>query len=232
VPVRAILVACLLGLCARAADAPAERDIRNAAESVTKSLGVQSRLPTDSGTVEPSLNTRLNRRGFSLGDAFSIATPGAVLNLSAWVLIAALVIAVLAFLAIWFREPADSRGQPLLSPGSVVLEPLLPPQNPQELLAQADRLAAAGQFSNAMHHVLLAAMAVLSRGKSRKAVDSLTSWELLRSAALAPPQVNALRDLVVCVERAWFGKAPAGREDYQQVRGSFEAFASGAAESA
>jgi len=75
-------------------------------------------------------------------------------------------------------------------------------------------------------------MATLGGGQPRKAAESLTSWELLRAAALAPPQLQALRDVVVRVERAWFGQRPAGPDDYRQVRGSFEEFAATAKEPA
>jgi hypothetical protein len=76
-----------------------------------------------------------------------------------------------------------------------------------------------------MHFVLLAAMATLGRGITQKSKDSLTSWEMLRTVALGQPALSALRDLVYRAERAWFGRAPAGPEDYRQARASFDAFA-------
>ena len=108
----------------------------------------------------------------------------------------------------------------------------LPPDDPRALLARAEELAAAGRYAEAMHCVLLAAMAMIGGGQPRKSADSLTSWELLRAAALTPPQLQALRDLVFRVERAWFGHRPAGLDDYRQVRGMFEAFSATARETA
>ena len=230
-PLRALLVALIFILYAAAADVPATRDVRSAAEAVTRDQGVQLQLPTDSGVPEKSAQARSRGPFLSASGPFSIANPAAVLNLLGWALIAALVVAIIAFLAVWFREPLESRLPPV-SPGGVVLDPPRPPVDPRDLLARADQLASAGQYSEAMHCVLLAAVAILGRNKPRKTADSLTSWELLRDAPLAPPQICALRDVVIRAERAWFGKRPAGLEDYKQARGSFETFASHATESA
>jgi hypothetical protein len=101
-----------------------------------------------------------------------------------------------------------------------------PPAEPDRLLAMAEEHAAAGRYSEAMHQVLLAAMATLH------APDSLTIWESLRAASLGPPARQALRTLIVRVERAWFGKQPAGTEDYQAARGSFRDFTSATREGA
>jgi hypothetical protein len=143
-----------------------------------------------------------------------------------WALIAILVVAILTFVTVWLREPIEARFRPAILSAGPNLDTPLPAADPHELLARADRLAAAGRYAEAMHCVLLAATAMLGRGQSQKSSDSLTSWELLRAATLAPTQLHALRDVVLRVERTWFGKRPAALDDYQQVRGSFHVFAS------
>jgi len=226
VPLRTLLLAVLaLALCSAAAELPNPAQIRQTAGAVTRDIDLQSRLPQDSGTMPPAPK-RSSNDGLSGGsDGFSVPAPAAVLSLVQWVLIAAAAVAVVALLAILWRAPLDSRPRPPVSPGSAP-EASLPPADPRHLLARADELAAAGRFAEAMHYVLLAAMARLAGGQQRKSADSLTSWELLRAAALAPHQSQALRDLVLRVERAWFGQRPAGPDDYRQVRGSFEEFVS------
>jgi hypothetical protein len=132
------------------------------------------------------------------------------------------IIAVLAILAILVREPFQSRFQAAASPPLPLAdEPT--PVDPRELLSRADRLASEGAFAEAMHCVLLAAMILLG------GPDSRTSWELLRSATVPAPQLGALRDLVIRVERAWFGRQPAGPDDYRHVRRIFDTFHSMAA---
>jgi hypothetical protein len=226
VPLRAFAAVLALALCAAAASPSEPAAIRKTAVAVSKDLGVQTKLPTDSGAdAEPSPKPR--SRGWSLwGDSIDLPAAGAVFDLVRWAVLAALVVAVLAFLTIWLREPVEARRRPALAPGGPLPDTPLPPADPHQLLARADQLAAAGRYAEAMHCVLLAATAMLGRGQSRKSSDSLTSWELLRAATLSPPQLQALRDVVVRVERAWFGKRPAELDDYQQVRGSFQIFAS------
>ena len=221
-PLRALLTAVALALCSAAAEPPAPAHIRETATAVTSKLQVQSRLPNSAGTPEASTRRRPIPGD---DDGFSVPAPAAILSLLQWVLIAAVAIAILALLAIMFREPVESRFHPALYQPTP--DPAAPPPaaDPRELLALADRFAADGRYAEAMHCVLLAAMTMLGRGQSPKSADSFTSWELLRSAALAPPQRQAARELIVHVERAWFGQRPAALDDYQQVRATFDTFA-------
>jgi len=206
---------------------PDADQIRTAAREVTRNLQVQSRLPNDSGVAESPLDRRPINFPFGLrGEGIYLPGGEAIVGLLQWVLIMVLVIGILAVMAILIREPLQSRFQPTLSPPLPLSSDPVPPADPRELLARADRLASEGLFAEAMHCVLLAAMIGLG------GPDSRTSWELLRSATLPEPQLVALRGLVVRVERAWFGQQPAGPDDYRQVRGIFDALHSPAAVSA
>jgi hypothetical protein len=200
--------------------------IRTAAGEVTTNLQVQTRLPNDSGTADSTLD-RTTRKGWNFGgDGIYIPGGEAIFGLIQWALITAAIIAILAVIAILVREPLQSRFHPVVSPPIPLSPDAAPPADPRDLLARADRLAAVGQFAEAMHCILLAAMLLLGGPSPDKSAVSRTSWELLRSAPLAPPQHHALRDLVIRVERAWFGQRPAGPDDYRHVRGIFDAFQS------
>src|SRR5215471_11996741 len=188
-PLRATAAVFLLAVCATAADGPPPAEIRKSAESLTKSLEVQSRLPNDSGVSE-TLADRQREQWSPFGsEGFSIPAPAAVLQLMQWALIVVAAIAIIAIIAMVLREPLQSRFQPISPP--IGLAPDEPPP-----------------------------------------ADPLTSWELLRGAPLARPQFQALRDLVLRVERAWFGQRPAVLEDYREVRANFDQFAAGAEGSA
>jgi hypothetical protein len=199
------------------AAAPTPDQIRAVAGEVTKDLQVQSRLPNDSGATEFPLDRRPGGLPFGFGGN-GIYIPGgeAIVGLMQWAFMIVAVIAIFAVLAILLREPLQSRFQPALSPPLPLAADAAPPADPRELLGRADRLASEGLFAEAMHCVLLAAMILLG------GPDSRTSWELLRSAALPASQLSALRDLVMRVERAWFGQRPAGPDDYDHVRGIFD----------
>jgi hypothetical protein len=152
--------------------------------------------------------------------------PAAVITLFQWVLIAVAAVTILALLAIVLRERLEPDARRAVPGGLPEDDAPISPADPRVLLARADELAAAGRYAEAMHCVLLAAMATIGIGQTHKSADSLTSWELLRASALAPPQLQALRDVVMRVERAWFGRQPAAAEDYRFVRGRFDEFAS------
>jgi len=221
-----VLIRALLMLAALAVWAGAQ-DVGRTAVALEREMDVQTRLPTDAAQPEASVGR--HRDGWTLGDGegVSIPMPGAVLSLMSWALIAVLVVAVLALLAAFFREPLDNRMRAPLGPPGPALEGARQRAEPGSLLARADQCAAEGRFTEAMHCVLLAAMAMLAGER-----DSLTSWELLRGAKLDEPRMRALRDVVVRVERAWFGQASAGVDDYRRVRSSFDTFAEPAGESA
>jgi hypothetical protein len=218
-----ILVALLLLAPLRGAD-PGE--IRKAAADVTQSLDIQRRLPDDSSVAEPKPLSPA-RDGFGAQELPGqlSGAPADAWSLLQWTLIGLAVVGVVALSASWILEARAARGRPLGPPASP--RPggsPTPPADPDGLLALAEEYAAAGRYREAMHQVLLAATAMMS------VPDSLTSWELLSSVGLAPPARHALRSLIARVERAWFGKQPAGSEDYHAARGSFRDFASVARE--
>jgi hypothetical protein len=96
---------------------------------------------------------------------------------------------------------------------------------PEFALGVADELAAAGRFVEAMHVLLLQALAEIRRRLDEQFADSMTSREILRSRALSDELRRPLREVVDRVEWSYFGEHPAGREDYVACRGSFSALA-------
>jgi hypothetical protein len=89
----------------------------------------------------------------------------------------------------------------------------------------ADQLARAGRFAEALHALLLQAIAELSR--RCEVAGSLTTRELLHSAAatLRDDGQAALRELAASVERVHFGGRAALEEDYQQGLSAYRRFA-------
>jgi hypothetical protein len=80
----------------------------------------------------------------------------------------------------------------------------------------AERLAAEGRFGEAIHALLLRALARLSGG--RGLAPALTGREVLASAALGPRQREALEPLVLESERVHFARQPATAEDYARCQ--------------
>jgi hypothetical protein len=92
-------------------------------------------------------------------------------------------------------------------------------------LGAADELAARGRYVEAMHVLLLQALAEIRVRLNEQFADSLTSREILRSKQLSDDLRDPLRDVVSRVEWTYFGEHPAERNDYLACRSSFAALA-------
>lgn len=97
--------------------------------------------------------------------------------------------------------------------------------SPGAALGAADDLAAHGRFVEAMHVLLLQALAEIRLRLDEQFADSMTSREILRSKQLSDELRRPLRDVVDRVEWTYFGEHPAVRDDYLACRSSFAAFA-------
>ena len=92
-------------------------------------------------------------------------------------------------------------------------------------LGAADELAAKGRYVEAMHVLLLQALAEIRVRLNEPFGDSLTSREILRSKHLSDELRHPLRDVVSRVEWSYFGEHPAEQSDYLACRTSFTSLA-------
>jgi hypothetical protein len=99
------------------------------------------------------------------------------------------------------------------------------PRPPEIVLGAADDLAAQGRFVEAMHVLLLQALADIRRRLDEEFADSMTSREILRSRQLSDTLRRPLREVINRVEWTYFGGHPANRDDYLACRASFSALA-------
>ena len=81
-----------------------------------------------------------------------------------------------------------------------------------DLRKAADELAAQGHFVEAMHVLLLQALADIRRRLREEFADSMTSREILRSKHLSDDLRGPLREVVNRVEVTYFGEQPAAIE--------------------
>jgi hypothetical protein len=93
------------------------------------------------------------------------------------------------------------------------------------VLGAADELAAQGRFVEAMHVLLLQALAGIRRRLDQEFADSMTSREILRSTQVSDELRRPLRDVINRVEWTYFGGHSAVRDDYLACRLSFSALA-------
>jgi len=96
---------------------------------------------------------------------------------------------------------------------------------PAAVIGAADELARQGRFVEAMHVLLLQALAELRERLDEPIADSLTSREILRRVPLSDRVRKSLRELVTRVEWTYFGDYPAAQADYLACRNSFNELA-------
>jgi hypothetical protein len=104
-------------------------------------------------------------------------------------------------------------------------EPAKPDAGPLMAAGQkADRLAAQGDFAEAMLALLLDTIGELKRQKGLAVPDSHTSREIVQWLGLGPLAGQCLGDIVAAVEPTWFGGLLPGQGQYQALRLKFDDF--------
>jgi hypothetical protein len=89
-------------------------------------------------------------------------------------------------------------------------------------MATADELSSKGYYKEAMHVLLLRAIAEMRERLGVDFAHSLTSREILRRSNLPEPGKMSLRDIIARVELSYFGPYPAAASDYAACRSSFQ----------
>ena len=177
-------------------------EIEQARAAVARQSDLQLQLP--GGEPEPAPSS-------------SIDIPEWVL----WVLIIGGVLFVLYYLSDivpipgWRHSAAEGEGE--AEEGAP-----LATQSPSDILLAADELAREGRYVEAMHVLLLKGLADIRQRLGEEFADSLTSREIMRRARLSQAGAFALREIVLGVERSYFGKHPVGLRDYETCRRRFD----------
>ena len=89
--------------------------------------------------------------------------------------------------------------------------------------AEADDLADAGSFGEAIHVLLLRSVSEMRRRLNSPIAESLTSREILRNADLSPEMRGAFDTIVGSVEISYFGSHQPGEDEYAECRRNFDA---------
>lgn len=133
-------------------------------------------------------------------------------------------VVILVLVVIWLVRNWRSLFAPSPSTASETLEIRTAEAKSPETapaLGDAERLAAAGRWSDAVHALLLLAIRQLCERFSIPHASSRTSRELCRAFPLQGEAREAFASLVRTVEVSLFGGAPLGPDDY---RASLERF--------
>ena len=114
-------------------------------------------------------------------------------------------------------------GRLKLSSGAETWRPA--PEQARALLEEADRLAAAGQFVEAAHLILLRSIQDIQARRPRAVAVSLTSRDIARLEVLPPPARVLFSGIAEAVEISLFGGRPLDREGYTRCRDAYSSFA-------
>jgi hypothetical protein len=95
----------------------------------------------------------------------------------------------------------------------------------QALLDEADRLAAAGRFGEAVHILLFRSIEDIGARRPEAVRAALTSRDIVEAAPLSDTGRAAFRVIAEAVERSFFGGLPVVREEFERCRARYRDFA-------
>ncbi|GGA53699.1 hypothetical protein GCM10011395_25130 [Sphingomonas psychrolutea] len=95
----------------------------------------------------------------------------------------------------------------------------------REWLREADAMAAAGRYAEAVHHLLFRSIEDIARRRPRLVRPALTSRELSASDALPPSARDLFAGIARLVERSLFGGRPVDAVDWTGARAAYSDFA-------
>jgi hypothetical protein len=108
------------------------------------------------------------------------------------------------------QEPVDWRPEPEVA---------------RALLDDADRLAGAGRFDEAIHLLLFRSIDDVAGRRPGTVRPALTSRDIARLETMPAGPRRAFGEIAEAVERSFFGGRPAGPDDFTRCRRGYEAFA-------
>jgi len=154
---------------------------------------------------------------------------GPVLRILFWIVVAALVLALVYFIvrgAMGYRRryKAVRLGGPSLGPDPDSLRPQA--GRARALLGEADRLAAEQRFEEAAHVLLFRTIEDLEGRRPRAVRPALTSRDIAALTEIPTPARVAFAIIADLVERSFFGGRSLSASEFATCRGAYTTFAS------
>lgn len=207
-----------------------EDAFRAAHEAYLQKPGLQLERPDnppEPPPPPPQAPAWLEAIGKFVARVFSFLAP--VLELLFYLAIAAVAVGILYFLfgeAIRIRFGGDGREK--LDQGDDVLIDVRPDaRTAKSLLEEADALARAGKFADAVHLLLFRSIEDIQRRLEGGVPRSLTAREIGGLGLLPTRARAALAPIIAIVERSFFGGRDVDETGWRDARASYEDFAFG-----
>lgn len=195
---------------------PGAEAARAVAEQITRDERLQTTLPAGAPVAAPPARPPPFSKGRSHPREVARPSDGGGLALGQIVLVTLGALLLIGLAAVLLRERITA---PLpTAEARPAEEPAAIPE--RTILTDADRLAAAGRYAEAVHALLLRTIEALAR---RVPVPrALTSREILDRAALPEDARAAFAELVAAVELTRFGGHRAAADDYTRCVDCFD----------
>lgn len=225
---RAFAVAAVLASSVAPAAAQVSTERIEQARARTLTEDYQPTLPGAEAPAEPSASRakRIERRQIDTREHQGSFDAGVLGTIIQWLMWAAIVVAA-GLLAFWLVTELSAYGGADAALGDPAEAPDAGPDLRviERPLGDADELARRGDFTEAVHTLLLRTLQELVRSTAVRVTPALTSREILARVPLGPDARNALADLIAAVELTHFRGTPATQEDYERCRAVFHGFA-------
>ncbi|HEY3951249.1 hypothetical protein [Phenylobacterium sp.] len=136
-------------------------------------------------------------------------------------------LAVGGLLVVWFiyREirAMQARRRPAAAPVAAGWRP--EPEKARALMEEADHLAGAGRFDEAVHLLLFRSIDDIAGRRPGVVRPALTSRDIARLDGMPGVARDAFGRIAARVETSFFGGRPVSRQDFAAARGDYETFA-------
>ncbi len=201
-------------ICWAALAAPGDAEVDAAVERVLAADRYQKELPVDRVSEAPASApatrpARRDTREPSSVDGDALRPVGSALL---WIFLGALGIT----LALWLAREARERRRARAAIGAPAAPATAPAAPPVARVPDHEALAHAGRFADAIHAVLIGALAAIGRAHAGMR-PAWTSREIVGLVKLEAKALGALRSLVGLVEVTRFGGKPAREEEYREA---------------
>lgn len=189
-------------------------DLSDAERKRRQDLRDRRRVERDPPSARARIRDEERRQG---GEAI-----GSLASMLMWgVIIAGVVILAIFIARDLFKYADDVSDEPVKAGPAEVAEIRAALDKP---LDDADELARAGRYAEAIHTLLLRTFQELARTSAVRIAASMTSREILARIPLIGDSREALGDLVMMVELTWFGDDVPAQAEWERCRAQFHRF--------
>jgi len=209
------------------ATGPIDPQVRSKLSNIIADGDIQTRftVPPPERPPSPPPEWLKNLFGWMLGDG------NGVIKALGWLLVGLIVLGALYLTVPWVRDLFDALlarlRRPRVDDDGDTIEWRPDESGARNLLAEADRLAADGQFEAAAHLLLGRSLEDIANRRPGLLKPALTARAIALMGELPAPARTAFGRIAATVERSLWARLPLDQSAWQDARAAYEDFAFG-----